>query len=207
MNSRSTRILMSGLLAMLALGAVFTGSAGALPVWKFEGAALEGTELTVGFGQSTSLTIPSATVECEHFLYKMKISNVAGTGSGEVTELPLFNCTSTNVECTVEAIEAEKLPWSAHLQTEVSGDYIVIENVKINVLYGGETCPLSETLVPVTGTAGAFFENATEAAVFDSASFEETATTLQAFGMAVQLEGIFPSEAFEWHREQSLSVS
>jgi hypothetical protein len=207
MNSRSIRILMSGLLAMLAIGAVFASSAGAVPAWKFEGVSLEGTELTVGFGDASSLTIPSAGVKCEHFLYKMKISNSTGTGKGEVTELPLFNCTSTNPECTIEAMAAEKLPWPAHLLNRPGGSYVVVEKVKINVLYGGETCPLSETLIPVTGTAGASFENATEAAVFNSASFEETTTALQALGLPVQLEGVFPTEAFEWHRGQALSVS
>lgn len=207
MHSKSIRILITGLLAALAISAISAGSASATPIWKFDGVELKGTELTVGFGLAGKLTIPGAAVECEHFLYKMKISNSGGTGKGEVTELPLFNCTTTNPECTVEVVEAEKLPWPAHLMAGKSGNYIVVEGVKIGIVYGGVTCPLSEIFIPVTGSAGAAFENASEAAVFNSASFKETKTALKALGSSVQLEGVFPTEAFEWHRGQALSVS
>jgi len=209
MNSRSIRTLVSSLLAALAIGAVFAGSASASPAWRFDGVELKSgeTELTVGFGVESILTIPSVPVACEHFLYKMKIANSGGTGKGEVTELPLFNCTTSEKECTVEAMEAEKFPWPSKLMAGKTGNYVIIENVKINVLYGGALCPLSEVSVPVTGTAGALFENASEAAVFSPASFKETKTGLKALGSPVELEGSFPTEAFEWHREQSLSVS
>src|SRR5262245_42932099 len=89
MNSRSIRTLMSGLLVALVVGAVFAGSAAAKPAWKFSGTELkEGeTELTVGFGVKSSLTVPGAPITCEHFIYKMRISNSGGTGKGEVTEV------------------------------------------------------------------------------------------------------------------------
>ena len=151
--------------------------------------------------------VPSAPVVCEHFLYKMIISNSVGTGKGEVTELPLFDCTSLAKECTVEAMTAEKLPWPSHL-TPLKGDnYVVIESIKISILYGGAFCPLREVSVPVTGSAGALFENASETAEFSAASFTATKTALKSFGSAVQWEGQFPMEAFEWSREQALTVS
>ena len=150
--------------------------------------------------------VPFAPVACEHFLYKMIISNSAGTGKGEVTELPLFNCTSLAKECTVEAMTAEKLPWPSHLTTVKKTNYIVIENIKVSILYGGLLCPLSEVSVPVTGSAGALFENPSETAEFSTASFTATKTGLKALGSEVQWEGQFPMEAFEWSREQALTV-
>ena len=109
MNSRPLHILMSCLLVALATSAVFAGSAAASPAWKFDGVELKGkeTELTVGFGVKSILTVPSVPVECEHFIYKMKVSNESGTGKGEITELPLFNCTTTEKECTVKAVAAK----------------------------------------------------------------------------------------------------
>lgn len=207
MNSRSIRTLLSGLLVALVTSAVFAGSATALPVWKFSGASLEGTELTVGFGVKSSLTVPGAPVTCEHFLYKMVLSNSAGTGKAEVTELPLFECTTSAAECTIEAIGAEKLPWPAHLMAGKSGNYVVIEGVRIGVLYGGELCALNEVEATITGTAGALFDNTSEAAIFNAASFSETKTDLKTFGSSLRLEGVFPTEAFEWHRGEALSVS
>lgn len=209
MNSRAIRILVSGLLAALVISAVFAVSAGASPAWRFSGVELEGkgTEVTVGFGVESSLTVPIAPVACEHFLYKMTISDSGGTGKGEVTELPLFNCTTTAKECTVEAVAAEKLPWPSHLTTGKGGNYVVIENIRISVLYSGALCPLEGVWITVTGSAGALFENSSEAAVFSAASFTATKTGLKALGSPVQLEGAFPTEAFEWHREEALTVS
>jgi len=151
--------------------------------------------------------VPIAPVVCEHFLYKMIISNSAGTGKGEVTELPLFNCTSLAGECTVEAMAAEKLPWPSHLTTVEGNNYVVIENIRISILYGGAFCALKGVSVPVTGSAGASFDNASETTEFSEANFTATKTSLKAFGSPVQWEGQFPMEAFEWSREQPLTVS
>lgn len=204
MSSRSIRILMSGLLVALAIGASPAGSAAA--TWTFSGSPLSGTEVTMGFGVKSSLTLP-APVTCEHFLYRMIISNTGGTEKSEVTELPLFNCTSSAKECTVEAIEAEELPWPSHLATVEGINYVVIENVGISILFGGESCPLNEVLATVTGSAGASFDNSLEAAVFSEASFTKTGTALSAFGSPVRLEGVFPTEAFQWHRGEPIGVS
>jgi hypothetical protein len=207
MNTRTIRILMSGLFVALAISAVSAGGASASPAWRFSGVELKGTEVTLGVAVPSRLMVPSAPVVCEHFLYKMIISNSAGTGKGEVTELPLFGCTSLAKECTVEAIAAEKLPWPSHLTTVEGNNYVVVENIKISILYGGAACPLKGVSVPVTGSAGGSFENASEATEFSEASFTATKTALKAFGSAVQWEGQFPMEAFEWNREQALTVS
>jgi len=200
---------MAGLLVALATSASFTVSASASPAWMFSGVELKGkeTEVTMGFGVKSVLTVPFAPVECEHFLYKMKISDSSGVGKGEVTELPLFTCTTSAGECTVEAVVAEKMPWPSRLETVKGNNYLVIENIKISILYGGALCALSEVWIPVTGSAGALFENGPEAAAFNAASFSATKTGLKALGSPVQLEGVFPTEALEWHREEALTVS
>jgi hypothetical protein len=206
MKSRTARFLLSALLAVLAAGAI-SASAATAATWRFDGTPLEGSEVTVGFGVESSLTGAFPLTTCEHFLYRMTIANNGGTGEGEVTEVPLFDCWSPMEECTIEAIEGEELPWSAQLAKVGESNYLVIEGVAISVFYVGEECPLDEVLLPVTGSAGGLFDNETEAATFDEASFEETETELEALGTSVQLEGVFPTEAFEWHREEPLSVS
>jgi hypothetical protein len=207
MNRKATRMLLGGILAALMLSAVFAGSAGAAPAWKFEGKALEGKETIVGAAFESSMTIPGLTTKCENFLYKLTIENVAGIGKGSVTELPLFNCTTSSKWCTVEAITAESLPWAAQTKAVSSTNYIVIEGVKVGILYGGELCALDETLATVTGSAGGRIDNTAETATFDASSFSATGTLLKALGQTIEWKGVFPTEAFQWHREQALTVS
>jgi hypothetical protein len=207
MNVKTIRILMSGLFVALAISAVSAGGASASPAWRFSGVELKATEVTLGAAVQSRLMAPIAPVVCEHFLYKMIISNSAGTGKGEVTELPLFGCTSLAEECTVKAMTAEKFPWPSHLTTVEENNYVVIENIKVSILYSGAFCALDKVLVPVTGSAGASFENASETAEFSEASFTATKTSLKALGSSVQWEGQFPMEAFEWNREQALTAS
>jgi hypothetical protein len=207
MKPRAIRLLSPSFLAALAVCAIFATSAAAKPAWRVSGESLKGSEVTVGFGVESSLTgtLPIAT--CEHFLYRMNISNSAETGKGEVTELPLFNCTATIEECEIETIEGEGFPWPAHLKTMGGSNYLIIEGITITIVYTGALCPLSEVLIEVTGSAGGVFDNETEAAMFDEASAEETGTGLETLGSTGWLEGGFPTEAFQWHREEPLSVS
>lgn len=197
-----------GLVAVAALlSVVLASSAQAAPAWKFEGEALAGKETIVGAAIDSSMTIPGLTTKCANFLYKVTISNSAGTGTGEVVELPLFDCTTNSKWCTVKSIGAESLPWKANLKTVSSTHYIVIEGVKVAILYAGEACVLGGTLVTVTGTAGGRIDNSAETATFDSSSFSATGTQLKAMGQNILWNGVFPTEAFEWHREQALTVS
>jgi hypothetical protein len=206
MSSKST-MLLRGLLAALMLSAVFAASAGAAPAWKFEGKALEGKETIVGAAFESSLTIPGLTTKCENFLYKLTIENSGGTGKGTVTELPLYNCTTNSKFCAVESIAAEKLPWAAQAKTVSTSNYIVIEGVKVAILYAGEACALDGTLATVTGSAGGLIDNVAETATFNKASFTATGTALKALGSTIEWNGVFPTEAFEWHRTQALTVS
>jgi hypothetical protein len=184
----------------LVLGA--TATASAAPAWKFNATELTAPETVVGAAISSDMTIPGATTTCGHFLYNMKISDAAGKGKGEITELPLFEC-STNTVCTVKAIEAEKLPWPTHLVTVGTSDYIVIEGVKVGIEYSGTSCAIAGFVV-VKGTAGGIIENATEKATFNKTTFTATGTALKDGATPVEWNGEFPTEGFETHREQHL---
>jgi hypothetical protein len=186
---------------------LFATSASAAPAWKFESKSLEGTEVILGGALESSMTIPGLTTKCEDFLYKLTIKNEAGTGKGEVTELPLYNCTTDSPVCSVEKIGAEKLPWPSHLTTVSTSPYIIIEGVKVGIRYAGAECAVGETLVTVTGSAGGLINNGAETATFNESTFSATGTTLKALSSKIQWNGVFPTEAFQWHREQAISAS
>jgi hypothetical protein len=198
-----------GFLAILVIGAAFSASASAAPAWKFEGKALEGTETetVVGAAFESALKLPGLTTTCENFLYKLKIKNEVGTGQAELTEMPLFNCTTNSSACTVKSIGAETLPYPAHLSTVSTSNYIVIEKVKVGITYAGIECSLGGLLVRVTGSAGGLLDNVAETATFNAASFSATKTELKALSGKAEWSGVFPTEAFEWHRNQALTVS
>ncbi len=198
--------LLVGVLAALMLSAVFAGSAMAGPAWKFNGKELTGTETILGGAEKSGLSAWGMTTTCDNFLYKVEISNSGGTGKGNVTELPLFNC-YTDTTCTVAAIEAESFPWPANLTTVSTSNYLVVKGVDVWILYGGWFCPLWGVWAHVTGSAGGLINNTTESATFSSSSFKATGTELKAFGESVEWNGFFPAEAFQWHREEALSVS
>lgn len=197
----------AALAALAVLCAMFASTASATPAWKFETKALEGTEVILGGAIESSMTVPGLTTKCENFLYKLTIENASGTGKGSLTEMPLYNCTTNSKYCSVEKIGAEKLPWASHLATFESSPYIVIEGVKVGILYAGESCVLGETLVTVTGSAGGKIDNTAETATFNSATLSASKTELKALSQKIEWNGVFPTEAFQWHREQALSVS
>ena len=207
MNRKSMSLFLRGVFAALALSAVFAASASASPAWKFNGEELKTTETVVGAAIESSMTIPGLTTKCENFLYKLSISNSAGVGKGSVTELPLYNCTTSSKYCAVETIAAESLPWAAKLSTISSKNYITIEGVKVGIVYVGELCSVDGTLVVVKGTAGGLVDNTTETATFNSSTFATTGTKLTALSSSIEWNGVFPTEAFEWHREQVLTAS
>ncbi len=207
MNLKSTRIFLGGLLTALMLSAVFAGTAAATgPQWKFNEKVLSGEETILGGAEKSSLEIEGIITTCDNFLYEIEIKNSGGTGSGKVTDLPLFNCYTDGV-CTVEAITPTGFPWSAGLETISSKNYIKISGVHVSIVYGDPECALFETEVEVTGNAGGLLDNTTESATFNSASFAATKTQLSVFGTPVKWEGFFPAEAFEVHRQEKLTVS
>lgn len=206
MRTKTIGVLLASVLATLALGAVFAAVASAAPQWQFDGTALSGEEDILGAAVSSSMTIPGMTTTCEHFLYNMKIENSAGSGEGEIDELPLYECHTDTAACTVEAIEAKNLPWPTHLMTVGEEPYLFIEGIEVGILYGGEECALGEIELPVRGTAGGSISNETESATFDAATFSATGANLHVGSTSIEWNGVFPTEAFEWHREESISV-
>lgn len=208
MNLKAKSILLRGVVAALLASSVFAASASAAPAWKFNGTSLTGSETIVGAALDSSLTVPGLTTKCANFLYKVKIENVSGTGKGSVNELPLYDCVTDSPEvCTVKTITPETFPWPVLLQTFSSTHYIKIEGVKVSIVYDGEECILGGMTVKVTGTAGGRIDNTAETATFDSSSFTATSTELKALNQKIQWQGVFPTEAFEWKREQALTVS
>jgi hypothetical protein len=197
----------AALAALAVLCAMFATSASAAPAWKFEGKSLEGSEVVLGGAIESSMTIPGLTTKCEDFLYKLTAENASGTGKGSVTEVPLYNCTTDSTACSVKTIGAEKLPWASHLSTVSTTPYIIIEGVKVAIIYAGEECVLGGTLVTVTGSAGGSIDNSKETATFNASTLSASGTTLKALGQKIEWNGLFPTEAFQWHREQALSVS
>lgn len=206
MRTRATAIG-AALAALAVLCALFAASASAAPAWKFESKSLEGTEVILGGAFESALTVPGLTTKCENFLYKLTIENSAGSGKGSLTEMPLYNCATNSTACTVETIGAEKLPWASHLTTVSTTNYIIIEGVKVGILYGGEECVLGETVVTVSGSAGGSIDNTAETATFNSTTLSATKTELKALSQKIEWKGLFPTEAFQWHRTQPLSVS
>jgi hypothetical protein len=206
MRTKKIGVILAGVLAILALGSVFTASASAAPQWNFAGTALSGEEDILGAAVSSSMTIPGMTTTCEHFLYNMQIENSGGAGEGEIDELPLFECHTDTPACTVEAIEAKALPWPTHLMTVAEKPYLFVEGIEVGILYGGVECALGEVEVPVRGTAGGLISNETESATFNASTFSATGAKLKVGSTPIEWNGVFPTEAFEWHREDSLSV-
>lgn len=207
MNRNTRSIFLRGFFALLVVSAALAASASASPNWKFEATELTGSETIMGGAYESSMTVPGLTTKCENFLYKLTIKNEGGTGKGELTEMPLYNCTTDSTACTVKKIGAETLPWPAHLTKVELSNYIVIENAKVGITYSGEECVLKGIAVKVTGTAGGLLDNTNETATFSSSSFKATKTELKALGSAIEWSGVFPTEAFEWHRNQALTVS
>lgn len=199
------RIAISGLLTVAALCAG-AAPASASPEWKFNGSSLSGTELLIGRSTNLTMTIPGLTTECGHALFQAKVENSAGTGKGQVIYLPLFECSTNSKFCTVDAIGATGLPWPLHLTTVTSSDYVVLENVSIEILYEGELCALGGTVVKVTGSAGGLYSNVSETITFNSASFTATGTSLKALGSKIELNAVFGIEAFGPHLLDSISI-
>jgi len=206
MRPKTARVAVGAVLAALVLSAALASSASAAPAWKFNGKALEGTETILGGAEKSGLSMWGMTTTCTNFLYEVEIWNSAGTGKGNITSLPLFNC-YTNSTCTVEAIEAESFPWPAELKTVSTSNYLVVKNVNVWILYGGWFCPLWGVWAHVTGSAGGLINNTTESATFSPSSFTATGTKLEALGESVEWNGVFPTEAFAWHRGESISAS
>lgn len=193
-----------GLVSLLAslLCSVALASSASAALWKFEGEELKGVETLVGSAASLSMGPSVFTTICESTL-QMKIWNSAGQAKGEVTGLTFANCSTNYPPCTVEAIEAEKLPWPARGVTISSKNYLVIEGIRVGSLYDDEECPLDETLVIAKGSAGGLFDNGTGTATFSAASLAATGTKMVMLNTTADWTRAFPLKATGPHAGQT----
>lgn len=205
MRQRGLGVLGLYLCACLLAGAALAGTASAAPVWKFEGAELEGKETIVGTAPKSTFTIPGLTTTCDISM-ATSISNSAGTGKALVFEIPMKNCGTSSPFCTVDAASAEALPWAGQAKTVSAQSYVVLEGVRFSVLYGGALCPLQGVVAKITGSAGGRYDNATATLTFDPASFKATATQLKALGSTVEWKAIFPVKAAGAHTGEKLTL-
>ncbi|HXB63556.1 MAG TPA: hypothetical protein VNV42_01650 [Solirubrobacteraceae bacterium] len=211
MKPKSSRLLLASLVVAVALGAVGAGSASASPVWKFNGTELSGKETVVGAATSSKMTLLGITVECQHFLYNAKIFNKSGKGEGEVTELPLYECSSNAASCPLEKeVEAKNLPWPGKLTTIGEKEYLLIgeakgKEVDVNVTFGGSSCAVAGVHA-VKGTVGGVINNSSQTATFDAETIKNTGTGLKVGSSTVEWEGVFTMEAFESHRLSAIEA-
>jgi hypothetical protein len=204
MRSRKM-ILLSAVLAALALGSVASASASATE-WHFGGTTLpelEG-ETVVGAAFSSSLKAAGASTTCQHFLYNMEVWNYWGVGEALLNELPLFECSTTAPSCKVTSMEAQELPWFAYVFSIGTKKYLEIEDVDVKIVYGGTGCSLGTKYLE--GDAGGLINNTNSTATFSKSSFEATGSALFLAGTEVEWTGEFPMEAFQASREKAVEA-
>jgi hypothetical protein len=194
------------LLATAALTGAFAANASAL-AWKFNGSPLAGSETVLNRAGESGFTIPGLTTSCKPFVFVASVSNPGGAGTASVTEVPLKNCFTNSKSCTVKTISAETLPWAGKLTTVGVSNYLVIQGIKVSILYAGEECALGGVLAVIKGTAGGLIDNETESVTFNSSSFAATKTELKALGAKIEWSGVFTMIATGAHIGESISVS
>ncbi len=205
-TKRTARRLLGAVTTMTIVACAAFSATASAAAWYFEGVELKGTESIANGPPATVFSIPELAIFCDPLPLGMTIWNSGGSGQGNVVELPFPNCTTSNEECTVE-VWSESLPWAAKLGKIGGNDYLIISGVKVQMLFGGLTCPLYETLATITGSAGGRIDNATERITFSPASFAATGTGLKMFGQPVAMEAWLAMHATGPHSWQSLTVS
>jgi hypothetical protein len=177
----------------------------AAPVWKFDGHLLTGAETVLAKAIDEQFKIPGLPTECAHATMVLEITNgsVSIGGTAKVKEFVNEGCTAGSI-CRVERFEAKKLPWPGRLVTAGGKDYLVLEGMEIEVLYGGAECAYAEVPVIVKGSAGGLIENSTETITFNKASESATGTTLKVGASAVEWDALFVTEAQGAHKGEGL---
>jgi hypothetical protein len=139
------------------------------------------------------MSAAGVTTKCQHSYYVANIFNSAGLGKGEVTSLPLYECSASGGNCTLTKTEAKRLPWPMHTEFVNSKPYLVIEGAAIEASYNGFGCPLLGTH-EVTGSLGGALENGSQKVVFNRASEEATGASLKSWPYTVQVSGTYSAE-------------
>jgi hypothetical protein len=202
--ARLLKILLYASLAGAGLCAIGASEASAL-VWSFSGMSLMGQEKIEGKAIDSSFTVPGATTTCKEVALAMTIANGTAGAEGEVTRMPMYECTAGS-DCAVKSIEAEKLPWHAATTTVGSEPYVVIEGVHIGIVYEGPLCALAGTRVIVKGKAAGRYENALAVLTFDKEAAEAAGTSLKVEKTAISWDAVMPVTAIGMHASEALEL-
>jgi hypothetical protein len=192
------RLLMLVIPAAVA-GATFTAftvaSASSAPKWYIGGTELKSgeSETIGGLAEPSDMTVAGVSTKCEHSYYVAKIFNKGELGEGEVTDLPLYEC-SANANCTLVKLEPTKLPWKLHTVYEETKPYLVIESMTLATEYTGSSCAIKGK-GEVKGSIGGLVENSTHKTVFTAASAKATGASLKAGTASVEFTGSYTVEA------------
>lgn len=203
MRPRSSIVTLAAIV-VVALSAAAGTTSSVAAVWKFEGKELKTTETIKGVAEESSLTIPGTTLTCEFIRLKMTIRNTGGNGEAEISEFPLEKCRSSTTACTVESVEAGKLPWPAHLVTVGGDDYLVIEKMEIGVVLGGPLCAFGEVPIEIKGSAGGEINNVSHTITFNKSTFTATGTSLKVGATATEWQAVFALKWLGPHKGESL---
>jgi len=202
-----------GFLLLLALAvllsATWASGASAAPAWKFGGVELSEPEAIAGGSTNSALSIPGITTSCKRFPYDMTVFNEASTARGEITEAAPDEC-STNTTCEIESLTAEGFPWKLHgvtLKVESKlVNYVVIEGIRISVLYVGDECALDEILVTYTGSAAGKYDSTTGTFTLSAVNSNAAGAQMKALGSSAQFTGVFSTEALGLHSGEVLEL-
>ncbi len=180
-------LLFAVVLTLIGAGAP---AADAAPIRKLDGHPLTGSEKVVAKAIDERFAIPGVTTECAHATMVLGIAGEGiGGGTTEVEEFLGEGCTAAS-KCDVEAFKAKKLPWPAHVTVVGGKEYLVLEDMHIEILYGGPECALAGTVI-VKGSAAGLYERSTETITFNKASESAGGTSLKVGSSAVEWDALF----------------
>jgi hypothetical protein len=192
-RKRLLMLIIPAAVAAATFTAFTVASASSTPKWYVGGSELKTTETIGGLAEPSDLTVAGVSTKCQHSYYVAKIFNSGELGKGEVTNLPLYEC-SANANCTLAKLEPTKLPWKMHTVYEESKPYLVIEGMTLVTEYTGSSCAIKGK-GEVTGSAGGLVENSTHKTVFSAASAKATGASLKAGTASVEFTGSYTVEA------------
>lgn len=193
MRKRLLMLIIPAAVAAVTFTAFTVASASSTPKWYVGGSELKTTETIGGLAEPSNMTVAGVSTKCEHSYYVAKIFNSGELGKGEVTNLPLYEC-SGNAGCTLAKLEPTKLPWKLHTVYEETKPYLVIEGMTLATEYTGSSCAIKGK-GEVTGSIGGLVENSTHKTVFSAASAKATGASLKAGTASVEFTGSYTVEA------------
>jgi hypothetical protein len=194
-SKRLLMLIVPAVVAAATFTAFTVASASTNPKWFIGGTELKAgeSETIGGVAEPSNMTVAGVSTKCAHSYFVAKVLNKGELGEGEVTSLPLFEC-SANANCTLAKLEPTKLPWKLHTVYEESKPYLVIEGVTLATEYTGSSCAIKGK-GEVKGSIGGLVENSTHKTVFTAASAKATGASLKSGTASVEFTGSYSVEA------------